>query len=287
MSIDPRTKKKYCEILGVSINASKSEIKRAYFEKSRTEHPDKHGNSEEAKTKFQQIKNAYEKLDSNNSNEIESAMIITEQIIITPMAIHQKETATPHAPCVAIILMEVLMKCERGHNIKISRNRGIAFCSNNCYEAFTQRESDYYSNHYNNYRQEAETCSQCNNPISGQGYTDGSRNFCASCAQRAYGKTCTNCKAQENEKKEPPKGGFFENDSPNGDQFSPVENEFTDNPASKPFEEEKTPQEEAKKPQPEQKSPSRTNPPITKIQKSTINEIKQELTNQEEELDID
>ncbi|KLL02691.1 MAG: hypothetical protein MRECE_52c002, partial [Mycoplasmataceae bacterium CE_OT135] len=96
---------------------------------------------------------------------------------------------------------------------------------------------------------------------------------------------------QGTKKKKPPKGESFESDSPKGDNFSPAG--FTDNAnVNSDFSaEEKVPNDkpkkETKKPQPEQKPSSPPNSSIDKVQKSIVSEIKQELTNQEEELDID
>ena len=52
----------YYEILGVSINSSQIDIKKAYHKQAIIWHPDKNNNSEESKQKFQQISEAYQVL---------------------------------------------------------------------------------------------------------------------------------------------------------------------------------------------------------------------------------
>ena len=59
-------KKDYYDILGVSRNASKDEIKKAYRKLAREYHPDVNPNSEEAEEKFKSIKEAYEVLTDDN-----------------------------------------------------------------------------------------------------------------------------------------------------------------------------------------------------------------------------
>jgi DnaJ-class molecular chaperone len=60
----------YYKILGISENASKEEIKKAYRKLSLQYHPDRNNNSEESKKKFQQISQAYETLaDDQKRNE--------------------------------------------------------------------------------------------------------------------------------------------------------------------------------------------------------------------------
>lgn len=60
----------YYNILGVSENASKEEIKKAYRKLSLQNHPDRNNNSEESKNKFQKISQAYETLaDDQKRNE--------------------------------------------------------------------------------------------------------------------------------------------------------------------------------------------------------------------------
>ena len=52
----------YYEILGVSIDSSQIDIKKAYHKQAIIWHPDKNNNSEESKQKFQQISEAYQVL---------------------------------------------------------------------------------------------------------------------------------------------------------------------------------------------------------------------------------
>ena len=58
-------RKYYCNILGLSENASLDEIRKAYFKLSNLYHPDKN-KSTDAEEKFKEIKNAYEALKNNN-----------------------------------------------------------------------------------------------------------------------------------------------------------------------------------------------------------------------------
>ncbi|GFR48309.1 hypothetical protein Agub_g10190 [Astrephomene gubernaculifera] len=50
------------EVLGVSLKATTEEIRLSYLKLARLWHPDRHGGSESAKRKFQQIQCAYEVL---------------------------------------------------------------------------------------------------------------------------------------------------------------------------------------------------------------------------------
>ena len=52
-------KKDYYDILGVDFEASEGEIRRAYLKLALRSHPDKHGDTAEAKAKFQEIGEAY------------------------------------------------------------------------------------------------------------------------------------------------------------------------------------------------------------------------------------
>jgi curved DNA-binding protein CbpA len=54
-------------ILGVTVNASATDIKKAYHKLARDKHPDKHGNSEEAKNEFQEISTAWNILQKDDA----------------------------------------------------------------------------------------------------------------------------------------------------------------------------------------------------------------------------
>ncbi|MCE8164105.1 MAG: DnaJ domain-containing protein, partial [Candidatus Moeniiplasma glomeromycotorum] len=56
------TANKYYEILGIENDASKADIRKAYYKLALKHHPDKNGDSEESKKKMQEIGEAYEKL---------------------------------------------------------------------------------------------------------------------------------------------------------------------------------------------------------------------------------
>jgi len=58
--------KDYYKILGVSKNATPEEIKKAYRKLAHQHHPDKAGNTPEAKEKFQEISEAYETLSNQD-----------------------------------------------------------------------------------------------------------------------------------------------------------------------------------------------------------------------------
>ncbi|SCW02026.1 LAFE_0E12508g1_1 [Lachancea fermentati] len=61
---------KLYEVLGVSTDASRQEIKKAYRLQALKCHPDKNGHSEESKRKFQQVCEAYEILSDENKREM-------------------------------------------------------------------------------------------------------------------------------------------------------------------------------------------------------------------------
>ena len=54
-------------ILGVSVDASSTDIKKAYHKLARDKHPDKHGGSEEAKNEFQEISTAWNILQKDDA----------------------------------------------------------------------------------------------------------------------------------------------------------------------------------------------------------------------------
>ena len=58
--------KDYYKILGVDEKANEDEIKKAYRKMSMLHHPDKNGNTEESKQKFQELNNAYATLSDQN-----------------------------------------------------------------------------------------------------------------------------------------------------------------------------------------------------------------------------
>jgi len=58
--------KDYYKILGIDEKASEDEIKKAYRKMSMVHHPDKNGNTDESKQKFQELNNAYETLSDAN-----------------------------------------------------------------------------------------------------------------------------------------------------------------------------------------------------------------------------
>jgi len=58
--------KDYYKILGVDEKASEDELKKAYRKMSMIHHPDKNGNTDESKQKFQELNNAYELLSDAN-----------------------------------------------------------------------------------------------------------------------------------------------------------------------------------------------------------------------------
>lgn len=62
------SKDKYYRILGLPLNASQDEIKKAYLELAKKYHPDRN-KSPDAPTKFKQIKEAYEILTGKGPQE--------------------------------------------------------------------------------------------------------------------------------------------------------------------------------------------------------------------------
>ena len=54
------TARDYYEVLGVSRDAKKGEIKKKYFELAKKYHPDQNPGDEAAKAKFQEVSEAYE-----------------------------------------------------------------------------------------------------------------------------------------------------------------------------------------------------------------------------------
>ena len=61
--------KNYYQILGVSINATQEEIKKAYRKLAVTNHPDNNQGDKNAEKKFQEISGAYEALSDEKKRE--------------------------------------------------------------------------------------------------------------------------------------------------------------------------------------------------------------------------
>jgi DnaJ-class molecular chaperone len=64
----------YYKILGVDEKAGEDEIKKAYRKLSMLHHPDKNGNTEESKQKFQELNNAYATLSDQNKRRTYNMM---------------------------------------------------------------------------------------------------------------------------------------------------------------------------------------------------------------------
>ena len=62
-------KKNYYQVLGINDGASLEEIKKAYKDFVKHYHPDKHGNSEFFKKRFQEVQEAYDYLITNSGSE--------------------------------------------------------------------------------------------------------------------------------------------------------------------------------------------------------------------------
>lgn len=58
------------QILGVEEDATQVQIKKAYYNKSRTVHPDKNPDDPDAKAKFQAVSDAYERLSDQSKRQI-------------------------------------------------------------------------------------------------------------------------------------------------------------------------------------------------------------------------
>jgi DnaJ-class molecular chaperone len=66
--------KDYYKILGIDEKANEDEIKKAYRKLSMMHHPDKNGNTEESKQKFQELNNAYATLSDANKRRMYDMM---------------------------------------------------------------------------------------------------------------------------------------------------------------------------------------------------------------------
>jgi DnaJ-class molecular chaperone len=64
----------YYKILGVDEKATEDELKKSYRKLSMLHHPDKNGNTEESKQKFQELNNAYETLSDGNKRRMYDMM---------------------------------------------------------------------------------------------------------------------------------------------------------------------------------------------------------------------
>ena len=70
----PNTDEDYYKILGVDEKASEDELKKSYRRLSMLHHPDKNGNTDESKQKFQELNNAYETLSDANKRRMYDMM---------------------------------------------------------------------------------------------------------------------------------------------------------------------------------------------------------------------
>ena len=66
--------KDYYKILGVDEKATEDELKKSYRKMSMLHHPDKNGNTDESKQKFQELNNAYETLSDSNKRRMYDMM---------------------------------------------------------------------------------------------------------------------------------------------------------------------------------------------------------------------
>lgn len=64
----------YYKILGVDEKATEDELKKSYRKLSMLHHPDKNGNTDESKQKFQELNNAYETLSDGNKRRMYDMM---------------------------------------------------------------------------------------------------------------------------------------------------------------------------------------------------------------------
>ena len=70
----PNADEDYYKILGVDEKATDDELKKSYRKLSMLHHPDKNGNTDESKQKFQELNNAYETLSDGNKRRMYDMM---------------------------------------------------------------------------------------------------------------------------------------------------------------------------------------------------------------------
>ena len=70
----PNPDEDYYKTLGVDEKASEDELKKSYRKLSMLHHPDKNGNTDESKQKFQELNNAYETLSDGNKRRMYDMM---------------------------------------------------------------------------------------------------------------------------------------------------------------------------------------------------------------------